>query len=168
MVPADSRRVSRVPRYSGATRKDKCIFMYGAVTLCGRPFQSRSINTLISLFTQTDFTRLAARAACLCLWSYDPELSLRIVRFRLFRFRSPLLAESLICFLLLRVLRWFTSPGSLRRAYGFSARYGVFAPRGFPHSEIPGSQIACISPRLIAAGHVLLRLSSPRHPHACS
>jgi hypothetical protein len=31
--------------------------------------------------------------------------------FGLFRVRSPLLAESLTCFLFLRVLRWFTSPG---------------------------------------------------------
>jgi hypothetical protein len=32
-----------------------------------------------------------------------------------------------------------------------------------PHSEIPGSTIARISPGLIAACHVLLRLSTPRH-----
>ena len=35
---------------------------------------------------------------------------------------------------------------------------------GFPHSEICGSQDACSSPQLIAACHVLLRLSAPRHP----
>src|SRR6201987_5146875 len=39
-----------------------------------------------------------------------------------------------------------------------------FYPRGFPHSEIPGSLPACGSPRLIAACHVLLRLLAPRHP----
>ena len=33
-----------------------------------------------------------------------------------------------------------------------------------PHSEIPGSTIARISPRLIAACYVLHRLSVPRHP----
>src|SRR5207245_4132219 len=37
-------------------------------------------------------------------------------------------------------------------------------PRGFPHSEIPGSMPACGSPRLIAACHVLHRLLLPRHP----
>ena len=37
-------------------------------------------------------------------------------------------------------------------------------PVGFPHSEIPGSKPACGSPRLIAACHVLHRLSAPRHP----
>src|SRR5687768_10335854 len=35
---------------------------------------------------------------------------------------------------------------------------------GLPHSEIPGSKRACRSPRHIAACHVLLRLSVPRHP----
>ena len=33
-----------------------------------------------------------------------------------------------------------------------------------PHSEILGSQLVCSSPRLIAAYHVLHRLSVPRHP----
>ena len=37
-------------------------------------------------------------------------------------------------------------------------------PVGLPHSEIPGSMRACRSPRHIAACHVFLRLSVPRHP----
>ena len=35
---------------------------------------------------------------------------------------------------------------------------------GFPHSEIVGSKGASASPTLIAACHVLHRLSTPRHP----
>ena len=35
---------------------------------------------------------------------------------------------------------------------------------GLPHSEIHGSMLACSSPRLIAAYHVLHRLLMPRHP----
>ena len=35
---------------------------------------------------------------------------------------------------------------------------------GLPHSEILGSKLARSSPRLIAACHVLHRLSVPRHP----
>ena len=35
---------------------------------------------------------------------------------------------------------------------------------GFPHSEMFGSQGARASPNLIAACHVLHRLSMPRHP----
>src|SRR3972149_5479678 len=37
-------------------------------------------------------------------------------------------------------------------------------PAGLPHSEIPGSQVVCTSPRLIAAYHVLPRFPEPRHP----
>lgn len=48
-------------------------------------------------------------------------------------------------------------------------QFGAFAPGrsrvwGLSHSEIRGSQLLCSSPRLIAALHVLLRLSVPRHP----
>jgi hypothetical protein len=85
-------------------------------------------------------------------------------RFGLFRVRSPLLTESLICFLFLRVLRWFTSPGSLLPAYVFSRGSLDMTPEGLPHSEILGSMPVCGSPRLIAACHVLHRFSAPRHP----
>ena len=35
---------------------------------------------------------------------------------------------------------------------------------GFPHSDICGSMLACSSPQLFAAGHVLLRRMVPGHP----
>ena len=85
-------------------------------------------------------------------------------RFGLFRVRSPLLTESLICFLFLRVLRWFTSPGLLLPAYEFSRGSPDLPLEGLPHSEIPGSVPVCGSPGLIAACHVLHRFSAPRHP----
>jgi hypothetical protein len=85
-------------------------------------------------------------------------------RFGLFRFRSPLLTESLICFLFLRVLRWFTSPGLPLPAYEFGRGSRNLPCEGLPHSEIPGSKPVCGSPRLIAACHVLHRFSAPRHP----
>ena len=68
------------------------------------------------------------------------------------------------CFLFLRVLRWFTSPGSPRRGMCSRGGGGSFAPAGFPHSDTPGSPLAGSSPRLFAAGRVLHRLLSPRHP----
>ena len=37
-------------------------------------------------------------------------------------------------------------------------------PAGLPHSDTPGSSLACSSPRLFAACHVLLRRLVPRHP----
>ncbi len=56
----------------------------------------------------------------------------------------------------------FQFPGFASYTYVFSARYSLRS--GFPHSEIRGSTIARISPRLIAACHVLHRLLAPRHP----
>ena len=47
--------------------------------------------------------------------------------------------------------------GSLVRVTGY-------APAGLPHSDTPGSQLACSSPGLFAACHVLRRRSVPRHP----
>ena len=52
----------------------------------------------------------------------------------------------------------FQFPGlALSRSDGVS-------PARFPHSDIPGSMLACSSPRLIAACHVLHRRLVPRHP----
>ena len=48
-------------------------------------------------------------------------------------------------------------------AYLIQRRLTEYCSAGFPHSEIPGSKPMCGSPRLIAACHVLLRLSMPRH-----
>ena len=62
-------------------------------------------------------------------------------------------------FLLLRVLRCFSSP----RSPHASRDVGI-APDGLPHSDIRGSKGICPSPRLFAACHVLLRLREPRHP----
>ena len=41
---------------------------------------------------------------------------------------------------------------------------GMAKIAGFPHSEIRGSKLTRSSPQLIAACHVLHRLSTPRHP----
>jgi hypothetical protein len=100
------------------------------------------------------------------LWSCNPELSFRIARFRLFRFRSPLLSESRL-FSLPPGTEMVHFPGLAFCHYEFMTEYLVFTPDGFLHSEIPGSQTACVSPRRIAAGRVLHRLLAPRHPHAC-
>ncbi len=54
--------------------------------------------------------------------------------FGLFPVRSPLLGE---CSLFLRVLRCFSSPGSLRLAYVFSKRSCWFATGGFPIRTSP-------------------------------
>ena len=79
MVLVDSHGISRVPRYSGTCPASQRIVAYGAVTLCGRSFQT-------------------FRLCCWFLTPYDrpynPAVHAR--RFGLFRVRSPLLAESLL------------------------------------------------------------------------
>ena len=55
-------------------------------------------------------------------------------------------------------------PGFARAQLCIHRAVRGFCPRGFPHSEIPGSKPVCGSPRLIAAYHVLHRLLLPRHP----
>jgi hypothetical protein len=79
----------------------------------------------------------------------------------LVRVRSPLLAESrLMSFP--RGTEMFQFSRFASRPYGF--RPGYRRSGGLPHSEIPGSKSARLSPGLIAACHVLHRLSVPRHP----
>ena len=79
----------------------------------------------------------------------------------LVRVRSPLLAESrLISFP--PGTEMFQFPGFASNTYEFSAGYSRSC--GFPHSEIVGSKPVRSSPTLIAAYHVLHRLSMPRHP----
>ena len=79
------------------------------------------------------------------------------------RFRSPLLSQS-------RFLSFPPGtemvhfPGFARTRLWIHRAVRRFYPRGFPHSEIPGSKPACGSPGLIAACHVLRRLLLPRHP----
>ena len=71
--------------------KENCIFTYGAITLYGRPFQTVRLTLPLPSFTRS---RACRQARHRILWSYNPELSFRIARFGLFRFRSPLLSES--------------------------------------------------------------------------
>ena len=68
-----------------------------------------------------------------------------------------------VFFLLLWLLRCFSSPGSPPYVMDCVLRHEVFSC-GFPHSEISGSWDICSSPKLIAAYHVFHRLSVPRHP----
>ena len=93
MVLAFSDRIPRVPPYSGYSLLLNN-FTYGAFTLFRRAFQHCSAIVLNGL------------------WSPSPHRYCYLW-FGLFRFRSPLLSESLFYFLFLRVIRCFSSPGSL-------------------------------------------------------
>ncbi len=149
MDSPDSYRIS-VPGSTQVSDGRRSIFAYGAVTLYGR---------LSHTFPLTD---CFITSICQTL---QPQTS-KLVWFRLFPVRSPLLGEY---FLFLQVLRCFSSLGALPPTYVFSRRMLEVRSSEFPHSEIPGSKPVHGSPRLIAVSHVLRRHLAPRHsPKALS
>ena len=93
MVPADSRRIPRVPRYSGYHYASSC-FEYRTVTVSGQSFQTVLL------------TRVLATP-----WSYNP---IHAVTWMVWALPFSLAATHRItcCFLFLRLLRCFSSPGS--------------------------------------------------------
>ena len=115
----------------------------------------RDCHPLWSFFPERSSHKHRATA-----WSYNPTAALLQSWFGLFPVRSPLLGESLVYFLFLQVLRCFSS----LRSPPYLVRMTGLQPDGLSHSEILGSKIICIYPRLIAAYHVLHRLREPRHP----
>jgi hypothetical protein len=151
MVLVDSRGISRVPRYSGTCPASQQGFCLPGSHRLWPIVPDRSTNLLVGNSPALRPDR-------------PSNPGVQAPRFGLFRVRSPLLAESLSCFLVLQVLRWFTSLSCLPPAYGFSGGFLAMTREGFPHSDIPGSKLVCSSPRLIAACHVLHRLLAPRHP----
>ena len=142
MVPARSIKVSRVSMYSGY-RHVNFPFAYGAFTLSGRLSQTFLLESL--------------NLKC------GPNPGVHALRFGLFPFRSPLLWKSHVVFFSSGYL-----DVSVHRVPLHTLWIGVWMIRvlrtGFPHSDICGSKIICISPQLFAAYHVFLRLLVPRHP----
>ena len=125
-------------RLTWDTCRPVSIFAYGAITLLGSAFQKYSANLHRAMFRSRNPTRQAG-------W------------FRLFRFRSPLLTESLsISFP--PGTEMFHFPGYSFLFLCIQNRMFHLQWNGFPHSEIPGSKRVVRSPRLIA---VLPRPSSP-------
>src|SRR5438094_8631412 len=156
MVVVDSRRVPRVPRYSGA---------------CNEPVRFRLLyyHPLWPVLPDCSASGSVGNSPALNRAGPTTPIDPKTDRFGLFRVRSPLLTKSLNCFLFLRVLRWFTSPSSPSRPYVFRSRILHVQRSGLPHSDISGSTPVCGFPKLFAAYHVLHRLPSPSHPpHALS
>ena len=115
MVPPDSRRISRVPRYLGTRLRETSLFAYRTFTFCGYP--SDGIRLSASFVT----LRL------LCAGARPGPTTPRAQRTHAWHARglgcSPFARRYLGnrgCFLFLQVLRWFTSLGSLPVAYVFS------------------------------------------------
>ena len=68
------------------------------------------------------------------------------------------------CFLFLRLLRCFSSPGFLLTSYVFRCICYDITRSGLPHSETCGSSVVSTFPQNIAGNRVLHRLLVPRHP----
>ena len=107
MVVVDSRRVSRVPRYSG---------------ICQKPhrFRLRGYHPLWPVLPDSSASGSVGNFPALNRADPTTPEDPKTFWFGLFRVRSPLLTESLICFLFLQVLRWFTSLSLLLPTYVFS------------------------------------------------
>ena len=142
MVPAHSIKVSRVSMYSGF-RHVVFPFAYGAFTLSGRLSQNLSARINESIM------RSEPHGARTMVWPLSISLAAT-----------------------LKIDVSFSSSGyldvSVHRVPLHTLWIGVWMIRvlrtGFPHSDICGSKIICISPQLFAAYHVFLRLLVPRHP----
>ena len=142
MVPAHSHKVSRVSWYSGSCLADSS-FAYGAFTLSGWLSQNHSARIIESIMQSEP------HGARTMVWALPRSLAATYgidVSFS----SSGYLDVSVhrVPFHTLWIGVWMT---------------GVL-PAGFPHSDICGSKIICISPQLFAAYHVFLRLLVPRHP----
>ncbi len=166
MVPADSRRVSRVPRYLGTTQKQDCIFTYGAVTLSGRPFQTVRLTLSCPLFPRSALSlRTTHSEDCGPATPDSPceSSGLGSSDFARHYFRNH------GCFLLLWVLRWFTSPGSPRHPMHSDGDDGCSHPSGFPIRTSPDHSLLATSrgfSQLTTSFFACLRLGI--HTHALS
>ena len=93
MVPADSRRIPRAPRYSGY-RYASCRFAYRAFTVCGVTFQTLPLTTLLATMRSYN----PGEAGTSPVWAFPRSLATT--------------GGITFCFLFLRVLRCFSSPRS--------------------------------------------------------
>ena len=80
------------PALLGSTIERSVVFVYGAVTLCGSPFQSDSTNNRLC----NSLGRLPPSLMGPTTPSQHRRQAVPLRRFRLFPFRSPLLRESLL------------------------------------------------------------------------
>ena len=142
MVSAHSHRVSRVPWYSGSCQVSSD-FGYGALTLSGRLFQSRSPVITESLMQSEP------RDARITVWALPRSLAAT------YGIDVSFSSSGYLDVSVPRV-------PSVKLCIGLTVLKVLLS--GFPHSDIHGSKDICSSPWLFAAYHVLHRLSVPRHP----
>ena len=133
-----SHEIPRAPCYSGTHSDSRRDFGYGALTHSGGP--SQTLRLPRRFLTARPHTGTATSMPT-TPHTHRPAADTR-TRFRLLRLRSPLLTE----YLLQQVLRCFTSPRSHPRAMNFTHGRPGTTPARFPHSDTPGSPLACQLP----------------------
>ena len=126
MVSADSRRVSRAPRYSG-TRFESSSFSSTCLSHSMEPL-SRGLRLTTGLVT-------------LLLRALQPPLDPKVNRVWAMSDFARHYSRNHYCFLFLWVLRWFTSPGSLVPDYGFIGPLYGFTVQGFPIRKSPDQSL---------------------------
>ena len=133
-------------------------FVYGTVTRSGSTFQMIQLKICLvtSRLLGTTTTHQLTTLHCQRAPAYS-SISLGSYHF------AHHYSGNRFYFLLLGVIRWFSSPRS--PPYPMNSDKDFPTKRdGLSHSEISGSMCVCHYPKLIAACHVLLRHPMPRHP----
>src|ERR1700759_3083582 len=133
MVPVDSSRVSRAPPYSGTC------FESGSLS------PTRLSRSLVPLSQRT---QLATRLVTLLLQALQPPTYLDITGLGCSDFARHYFRNRGF-FLLLEVLRWFTSLRSPIPTYEFSWIYPGFTWVGFPIRKSPDQRL-CAAPRSLS------------------
>lgn len=160
MVLTDSHGISRAPCYLGYSSRQNTHFNYGAGTLSGRPFKTVRLYASVTPCLRQKTLKSPTTP------NVQRLPALTHARFSLFRFRSPLLTESLLFSLPVgtEMFHFPTFPLPALYIQAGVTRSHTCAQRGFPIRTSTDHSSLISSPRLIADCHVLLRLQMPRHP----
>ena len=142
MVMADSHGIPRAPCYSGPPQGRRSGFTYRTLTVYGRP--SQTIRLPKRFITPRQPGRTSTRTI-----PQPRERNTRRLSHAHGLACSPFAhhySGNHKCFLLLRVLRCFTSPRPHQLPYTFRQRRHPTTSARLPHSETPGSQPGCRLP----------------------
>lgn len=134
-------------------------FDYGAGTRYGQAFKPVRLYSSVTLQQRQSLLKSPATPTMQRLPAITHD------RFGLFRFRSPLLTESLLFSLPVGTEMFHFPTFPLPALYiqaGVTRSY-CYAWRGFPIRKSSDHSSIISSPRLIADFYVLLRLQKPRH-----
>ena len=126
MVPVDSRRVPRAPRYSGA---------------CFESGQLSPTCLSHSMEPLSRGLRLVTGLVTLLLQVLQPPYHPKVLRVWAMSDFARHYFRNHFCFLFLQVLRWFTSLGLLVSGYGFTGPLYGFTVQGFPIRKSPGQSL---------------------------